>query len=758
MRFHLVKILLISSFVCLSSLPIFTQTVEERVEKLEEQRVSHANSIYRRKNEIKEIRNSIDSLKKQGVNVSQLIDSLFKEVETLSNANDEMRAELAAQHEQSNEQKIESKKGVPIFYKIITFLFFLGLILSAAYFFFFRKERNQEENPTSNFNRNNLKRFWFQTKYRFNEFRVAAKENLFFDFRIIGFFAFLFLSFVILFYPDESYFQTPSLETMIYVTDRSLRASAVFIGIIISLVILSFQIFNKNYGRYAFIGFFNNRYIKVLFTLYVINILFSLYALGYFHEIEALNSFAIIIYYTGLASNLILILCLFPFSVQMLKKSQSRYNLEKIITLIDEKWIANYNFHQQNNIKNLEITENNPIRMLQEIGIVAAKRDDIVTLELIFDGLYSHMEKLVMKHDKKHSSLNRYFYFQHGDLINNLFLHVLKTNNFQMVNFLLKKRYDLEVFLLDNKLQISPWDTEKWSYKGWDMSFDFEEYFSKSVLEKNDEFAERVIGVYYSYCEYLIKNYFPDTFKEYDFQKFKDYSNEKHMCTSHLSSNIGKFTDLSIKHNQIGLFTKIFNFFSLESVTLDSENSDSVKTFLLHVMKFSKSKAFEKYLNSGITSIASLNFPYLSWVVDSEVEKLKRKTVFIEMKKAINLAFSKELLDNKILNNLKALGMGFVNKIDKGDHFKKLLVEVIDQFDYLRSLIKEDSNNYQKDIYIKLHKYLGYIQNHFLEKTDIDSNEGIKKSFKRTLEEFDKLEEYKSNLEDIGYISNENLF
>lgn len=728
--------------------------MESRVEKLEEQRISLSESIYRRKNEIKGIRLSIDSLRKKDIDKSILIVFLCEELEILSTTNKGLEARL--DQISINKREVIYENRVPIFYKIVIILFTLILIGLLLYLFFFRKKGGKEKQTNANWNKNKLKRFWYRAIYKFEAIRNTVKENMFFDLRIIASFSGLFLFYLIFFFPHSDYFQTPSLDTMIYLVDRSLRASAVFIGIIISLVILSFQIFNKNYGRYAFIGFFNNRYIKVLFTLYVINILFSLYALGYFQEINELNQYVVIIYYTAIGLNLILVLCLFPFSVQMIKKSQSRYNLEKIIALIDEKWIVNYDYHKVNNIKNLEIIESNPMKMLQEIGIIAAKGDDIVTLELIFDGLYSHMDKLINKHKQKKYFVNGYFYHEYRDLINYLFLHVLKIHNYQMVNLLLMRRYDLEVFLLDNRLTTSSQNTKEWSYKGFEMTFDFEEYFSKSVLEDNDEFAERVIGVYYSYCEYLIKEYFPDTFKEYDFKKFKDYSDEKHMVSFLLSSNIEKFTNLCIKHNQIGLFKKIFNFFSLESVTLSSENSESVKIILLHLMKLSKYYAFEKYLNSGIDSIESLNFPYLSWVIDSEVKDLKRKTVFNEMKRAMNLAFSKELLNNKILNELKALGMGFVNKFKEGKQYKNLLVEIIEQFGYLSSLIKEDSNNYQKDMYVKLYKYLGYVQNYFLK--DGEEDKEVEESFKDTLNSFDKLEEYKTYLEDIGYISNENLF
>lgn len=753
MRLFLLKIIALSSFFFSINSFAYSQSIEDRVEKLEEQRVSLAKSIYRRKNEIKGIRFAIDSLKKKDIDQSILIDSLYTELGILLTANKESEKNLDQIF--TNEDEITNKSRVPKFYKTLTILLTITLIVLMLYFFLFRKKASKEKKINSNW-KNKLKRFWYRIIYEFETIRKTIKENMFFDLKIIAFFSGLFLVYLFFFFPHKSYFQTPSLDTMIYLVDRSLRASAVFIGIIISLVILSFQIFNKNYGRYAFIGFFNNRYIKILFTLYVINILFSLYALGYFHEINELNNYARIIFYSAIGLNIILVLCLFPFSVQMLKKSQSRYNLEKVINLIDEKWVVNYDYHNTNNIKNLEIIESNPMKMLQEIGIIAAKGADIVTLELIFDGLYNHMDKLINKHEQKKYYINRYFYHEYRDLINHLFLHVLKTHNYQMVNLLLKRRYDLELFLLDNRLITSSWDTQNWSYKGLDMTFDFEEYFSKSVLEDNDEFAERVIGVYYSYCEYLIREYFPETFKEFDNKKFEEYSNEKHMSSFLFSSNIEKFSNLCIKHNQIGLFKKIFNFFSLESVALSSNNDDSVKIYLLHLMKLSKYYAFEKYLNSGIDSIDVFYFPYLSWVVGDEVKKIKRKSVFNEMKRAMNLAFSKELLNNKILNLWKAIGLEFVKEFKKGNHYKGLLMEVIKQFGYLRSLIKDDCNNYQKDIYLKLHKYLDIIQSHFLKKRNGD--EEIEKLFNDTLNDFDKLKEHKSYLEGIGYISNENLF
>jgi len=645
---------------------------------------------------------------------------------------------------------------------------------------------------------------------------------LFFAPRTLLFFVTIFTIIFIRYYPheNESYFRCPSNETQIFIIDKLLRASAVFIGIIISLVILSFQIFNKRFGRYAFVGFFKNKYLKTLFTLYILNILLSIYSLSYLKEVGNSDNYSNALFVFCLLLAFVLILSLFPLSIEMIYKSQSRFNINKIINLITKGWIYEYDDTEGHSIHNLDVIdrelvnqelryeyneserqgigkieriEKNPIAMLKEIGVNALVQKDNVTIELILNQLFLHFKKIVFdaKRDTvlDSSVMNIYMYNSTRELIEFYLPIALNNDNSRIVRKLTDFRNALELFVIKNRLTLSS-GSSKWEYKGWDICFDYEKFFNKAILLDNRELAEIIMDAHYGYCSYIIKFHLPNSLKEY--RKYV-VSNEIDICYDLLNSQIIKFVESAIRYQRLDVFKKIFNLFSLESVTISSKNTLSVKRYLLDLLYNSKENAFKNYINHVIGDIDSYHFPYKT-ALQLEIKEVKRIGIFNSLLKSTKLSLSKNKLNNMMINQLKATGMGFINswkssnkniyqetekqnpnhflmlfapifpwllwnkqQINNSDIYKKLFIRLIEHFEDLKdSIPKKKCTDYQKEIYIQLHKYMSYIKSYHINEF-IDDTESLE-LMNKVLKGFDNVDVYRKQLQESGYIINENLF
>lgn len=141
----------------------------------------------------------------------------------------------------------------------------------------------------------NRKLFPIISWLRFIGYRIKNinfKELIFIDFKTIGIFLALILI-NILFNLSEIGFPKEflSLENCINILETLVRTVVVLLSIIFSFTLLSFQIFNKYFGRFAFFDFFRKKHLKIMFTLFILNVFFLMYAIGYLKTCQVDNYF-----------------------------------------------------------------------------------------------------------------------------------------------------------------------------------------------------------------------------------------------------------------------------------------------------------------------------------------------------------------------------------------------------------------------------------------------------------------------------------
>src|SRR5690606_22396404 len=116
------------------------------------------------------------------------------------------------------------------------------------------------------------------------------------------------------------------------------------------------------------------------------------------------------------------------------------------------------------------------------------------------------------------------------------------------------------------------------------------------------------------------------------------------------------------------------------------------------------------------------------------ISKLKCKTPFLGMLKSLDVLHANEKLNTMAINTLKANTMYLIDHFSEAAGYGELIYIAIEKFSKLRQSIPDKPNDYGKDVYLKLEKYLGYIS-YRMEKIATDAPD-IVKEVKKNIELF----------------------
>ena len=194
----------------------------------------------------------------------------------------------------------------------------------------------------------------------------------------------------------------------------------------------------------------------------------------------------------------------------------------------------------------------------------------------------------------------------------------------------------------------------------------------------------------------------------------------------------------------------------MDSIILGSNNHDDTKNYLLQINNIHKEKFLKVLI--GDAQIKNIEFSYYPYgiAMTSEFKKLKSSIILRSQLNSVDYFFHQNVLNNLVINDLKASAFHLISlyEHDKSTS-KKLLKLIIEKFDYIRSLIKDNDSIQRKDVYIKLKKYLEYIENGLNQKVNDTELTSIINNVKS---KFKYLEKFKTELKSEGYIQNNNLF
>ncbi|MFK7004401.1 hypothetical protein [Flavobacterium covae] len=543
----------------------------------------------------------------------------------------------------------------------------------------------------------------------------------------------------------------PSLENCITTVEILMRTIVVFLSIIFSFSLLSFQLFNKYFGRFAFYDFFKKSHLKVMFTLFILNLSFLIYTFNYLKTCLIDNHFRTygkLIFIESILFSLILVISIFPVMINLLSSSQSRINLKRLFNSItDESILSTQSFYSEKIDE--EDYETNSFEIITEISSVAIKDFDRSSFEIITKNIY--IKFLEISKDEKCLEIKRGLYSKFRDVLEDLFSYALKEKNSFAMNKILQARFGIEKEVILTNLIIDYQD----KYNGWGFNFDFEDFYNKAFQSNEEIICVEIVDLYRDFFTEIIRVKFPDTFK-FDFEK--PYENL--IETSIVSTNyslIEKFVKSSGHSKKTLILKTLSNLFqTLDLIILESNNHNDTKNYLLQVNNRHKEKFLKALIEDAqIKNIEFSNYPY-GIATTSEFSKLNSSIILKSQLNSFDYFFQKNVLNNLVMNNLEASAFHLINLYENDKVKSKLLLKlIIEKFDYIRGLIKENDSIERKDVYIKLNKYLGYIMNGFEQK--VDDTELIE-MLSNVNSKFEYLEKFKIEIKEIGYIQDNSFF
>lgn len=187
--------------------------------------------------------------------------------------------------------------------------------------------------------------FTFQY-YRYWYYKIGREklwEYLFFNWHVFLVLVIIFSAGIIIWFPGKILLSIPRPIDQVYILESILRSISLFVGILFSFIILSFNVFNKYFGRYAFMGFSKNKSAKTCLTLLICAIAVLIYSSSYLKNVNKIDDFDKFIYLFSIILSVVGFFSIFPCLLILLVNSQSRENIRNLFNGLNRNWaVSNY--------------------------------------------------------------------------------------------------------------------------------------------------------------------------------------------------------------------------------------------------------------------------------------------------------------------------------------------------------------------------------------------------------------------------------
>jgi hypothetical protein len=569
--------------------------------------------------------------------------------------------------------------------------------------------------------------------------------------------AIIFLTGLLIFFPGKILINIPNPNTQVYVIESLLRNISLFIGISFSFILLSFNIFYRYFGRYAFLDFFKNQSARLCLTLLICTIGLLIYSTSYIREIKEVNQFDKFLYIFSISLSIISFFSVFPCLLILLRNSQNRENIKRLFQRLNENWLIDGFQARVIDKSPHKFYHKDPISILNEIGLSSIKEFDNKTVSLITttcSNFFDNNQKLFASDKSAVDNLTLYNEFTM--LLSNLFQLSVKERNESSSMMILEARFELEEHVLNN-LETKGFENftdHGGVYKHWRLNFDTSDFFKRAIQFNEDDICKRIIDEYRDFTVQAIPKLFPQNFI---------YTKERHFTAAQEAEMIFEplrtINDLSstiVTNKKSHLFQPIFTlYYCIEQAAMKLDITDEAKCFILNVVFNYKYDIFSQYSDlPEIQHISYLNFPFQN--NSHTFENTNCSTPHLGSLQVMNLLLSKNKLNSVVINQQKAEMLHLIELVAKNKKDARLLLlKSINKFKDLSNKISETDNDYRKDTYLKLEKYLLIAFNVATEKGIKD--EEIMTNFKAALDSFTFKAQFKTELAAKGYVSDDRM-
>ncbi|RZK44866.1 MAG: hypothetical protein EOO61_02210 [Hymenobacter sp.] len=595
--------------------------------------------------------------------------------------------------------------------------------------------------------------------YKYWYYKIGREklwEYLFFNWSIFLCLVIIFFAGIFAWFPGKILFVLPKTNDQVYILESILRSISLFVGILFSFIILSFNVFNRYFGRYAFLGFSKNKSAKTCLTLLVCTIALLIYSSSYIRNIKAVDAFDKFIYLFSISLSVVSFFSIFPCLLILLVNSQSRENIRSLFKGIDRNWAINQHLANDIDESSYEFYHKDPLSILNEVGLVSIKEFDNRTLSAITSSCVSSFEKNSKElQDGRPVVENAKLYNEFGKLLSNLFQLSTKERNAAASMMLLRARFELENIVLNNLKEkgFEDFSRDHGAYRHWEIDFNTTSLFKKAIQFNEDDVCERIINEYMDFIVLSIPKLFPEKF-EYVRENHFNAVKESYMVFEPLRV-INELSEILISNKNLGIFESIVTaYFVIEEKVIELNVSNEAKCFLLNVINNYKYDVFERYVNSS----DGLRISYAIYPFKHNAYTFKKTNcavTYLSSLQSMDLLFTKGRLNAFVINMQKADMLGLIGFVPQKESYKNLVFKSVDKFIEISKKILPSDNDYRKNIYLKLEEYLGFVL-HTAQNTDsIDSS--VIDKLNAALASFNYKKQFEDELAAKGYIGDDRM-
>jgi hypothetical protein len=474
-----------------------------------------------------------------------------------------------------------------------------------------------------------------------------------------------------------------------------------------------------------------------------------LYTCGYLKEGIERSAYGDGLFLFSIVVSIILVLSIIPTLILLLRSSQNRDHIRELINQFDKDWSisSHINVLWKKADHNSDL-QRDPITLLIEIGTAAIKDFDRTSLIAIKQGCIAHLKKMHSNYKVKPEVHPSSFYERLYELTRNLFPIAIKERNENSALIIVKFHLQIEEFYLQNFKDFNVYESSDYHYDGIGFNVVMKEFLLKALQFNEDYISEQIISSLRQWWSLVIKSYLPSI--NYDYPKNERFPTDK--TSFFISSTYFEFENIFeqvFTYKKLFLYKQIATFFGvINAEIVGSENTRNTIVYLLQRNGLSMSSLYEKFINISDSEISSNFYPF-GLATTIELTQIKSQIPLQYELQEFEYLFKQNKLNAYVINNIKAIAYHLMHYFTEDIGYKKALISIIQKFDHLRSFVNETASDRQKETYVLLERYLGYIQEWVPEYKVID--EDVLSALSVTLSNFNLKEKFIKELDAKGF-------
>jgi len=593
----------------------------------------------------------------------------------------------------------------------------------------------------------NVRATWKRLREIHNRFKTFYEEKTFFAALILS--PILSIGMLLLL-KLMNFLNITSTSTVISALTAIASVLASIIGIIVAILLVSFELLRRTYGSFVFRKFFQDSAFKFVLWSFISTIVISIItAVNIGEELTASNLWLFKL------SLFLFIFCLLilPFSIQEILQSVGpKRKIKEIISKINTNNTTNLSMDAFQRFPSTYISnlEENPILVLSEAAIQTIKDNDLLMSKFILFESANKLLELLQDNIKNK--------FAKRNIINSfliIFRHSAEeafrqSDETILINLLdvIKK---IHVFCAKNKVPL---------YEVVELNEMLQEILEKAI--KNDFVEVGKEGLWT--IQYILKEHLENnvpleedvwSLHVWDGKKNISHDSNKNLQWNYISRSyihmlygLVKKSIESSKAELVG--TGLFSFEKIAYEAVESTLGNLQKKVIVDFCYYYIKSLMLECVNSSLYDTVSKSFAFDSSIVNNFLDKkaeFSKKPLIYFGDTLIQLA-QKNVLDTFTLNNFGAIGRGLVDHIDDNFH-KEALLFIIEVFNKIREVLENNSETTATDNIIAYIETYGQVESFkkWIESKNKHDNR-IEEKISLLLNNFKKLEKYKQEYED----------